>query len=319
MTLLDSIWDCNIENQHSELAIIYQRFASLLPLLANSALDTQPQLEALERCSTVGSDAFVNAVMAGNLALGLETLELAQGVIWSQSLHRRDPQLKNVPERLASDLQQILQAVATKTATQSYRGEAPARTPHDALHANSSQLHALMREIRAFPGLDRFMLGESYEALCSAASDQHVVVLVGARGHYFAFIAASSLDQAHALLMLDLADEDLNNLNFTPGASRLRHGSGTPEVTHSPLERLSMGKKAPTRHEPINLYFKALWRKVVKPVLDHLGFKVSKPKSSNVDTSLISVTAFTQPGPTTPLLVFYWYIQLCSIARSRYL
>jgi hypothetical protein len=213
--------------------------------------------------------------MAGNLALGLETLEVAQGVIWSQSLHRRDPQLEEVPNPQASDFRQLTQALAKRSTVESYRGEASARTPHDALHANSSRLYALVREIRTLPGLDRFMLGETFDVLRTVAINHPVVVLVGARKHYYALIMASSFAQGYALLPLDIAAESLEKLTTTPNWSRSHRGSDAPGDPSPLLERLSMGKNAPTRHQPMSRYLKAVWQMIVKPVLDCLGIKVS--------------------------------------------
>jgi hypothetical protein len=163
--------------------------------------------------------------------VGLETLELAQGVIWSQSLHLRDPQLENVPESLASDLEQILQAVATKSAINACHNEAPARTPHDTLHVNSSRMYALVREIRALPGLDRFMLGEAFEILRTAAHDHPVVVLVGARERYYALVMAPWLADKPTLISLNLSDEDWKNLLLTSSTKRAYRSAAAVEET----------------------------------------------------------------------------------------
>jgi DNA-directed RNA polymerase subunit N (RpoN/RPB10) len=110
--LLDNLWQRDTEGKHIQLTTIFQRLVSHLPLLIHPALGLQSQLHALKRCTQLGSDAFVNAALADDWSIGLETLELAQGVIWSTSLHRRDPQLKDVPGDLASRLHDLLQSLA---------------------------------------------------------------------------------------------------------------------------------------------------------------------------------------------------------------
>jgi tetratricopeptide (TPR) repeat protein len=200
---LDEVWKCEAASQHVELITIYQQIINFLPLLTHPTLGLQPQLRVMKKCSCIGSDAFVNAALSRQVAIGLECLELAQGVIWSQSLHRRDPQLNDVPEPYMSKLQQLLQAMATGTATanSSYNG-VRVLTQHDILHTQSSQLYTLVQKIRALPGLSRFMLGKTFETLRTVATNHPVVVLVGARRRYYALIMASSLVQGHMLVSL---------------------------------------------------------------------------------------------------------------------
>jgi tetratricopeptide (TPR) repeat protein len=274
--LLDDLWECYLEGKQVQLTTIYQRLVNLLPLLAHPALGLQPQLQALKRSTRLGSDAFVNAILAENCSVGLETLELAQGVIWSQSLHRRYPQLKDVPEHLASKLQNLLRSFVMSSTTQPYYTEPKWLTPQDVLHAQSSRAYSVIREIRALPGLSRFMLGETWETLRTAASDHPVVVLVGARGHYCALILAASLSNGHEVLSLDLIDEDLKNLSFTPGSSRARQSAvAIAKETLAEGDRAGFKKTERAPSKPLDGQLKTLWHKVVKPVLAHLDLEVS--------------------------------------------
>jgi hypothetical protein len=268
---IDDTWDRRLVHERVELSAIYQRFVNLLPLLASPALDLQPQLKALRESSHIGCDAFVNAALAGRPTLGVETLELAQGVIWSQSVHRRDPQLKDVPDHLASKLQDLLRNMATGLASGTYR----ALSPRDIQHSHSFNLYTLVREIRTLPGLDRFMLGETFETLRAVATDHPVVVLVSARNHHYAFAMASWLTQGSGLVSFDLSDEDLQNLSFTPGATRLRRGEIALEETQASDERAPLKKTAYSSSGLLDGQLITLWHKVVKPVLDHLGFQAS--------------------------------------------
>jgi hypothetical protein len=279
---LEIVWDHgpHTEGRHISLITVYQRLVELIPLLAHPALELQPQLRALKECSCLGSDAFVNAALAGNSTLGLEVLELAQGVIWSQSLHRRDPQLARVPEQLAHRLQGLHQAIATGSAADSHHREPAAGVTHDALHADSSRLFALVREIRALPGLDRFMLGESFETLRAVASKHSVVVLVAARRYHYALII-SPLCSEPALLTLDLSVKDNTALPSKKDMITPEHGGSADE---SDAAR-AMKMITPSRSDPLDQHMKALWHKVVKPVLDHLNLKVSGCAHSTLRSS----------------------------------
>jgi hypothetical protein len=319
--VIDKVWNCDVEEKHIKLINIYQRFVNLLPLVVHPALGLQPQLWAIKGCSHLGSDAFVSAILAGDCSSGLQALELAQSVIWSQSLHRRDPQLKDVPKRLATTLQELLHAIATNSTVTAQHNQTVARNPHDRLHVHSSWMYALLQEIRSLPGLNRFMLGETFETLLTVASKHPVVVLVGARGyHYGLIITGSSLLNGHALRSLDWTDEDANNASFGNGVTRSCRGGEAPEDLQSAVERLSLGKHAPKRSERLYRSLKALWLKVVKPVLDHLGLRVGSMKHNSVGCMLISVIlGFTRPEQTSLALVSYRCIQLFTTARSRYL
>jgi tetratricopeptide (TPR) repeat protein len=277
---LEIIWDHSEDGQHVDLTAIYQRLVHLLPLLAHPTLDVQSQLQVMKASSRIGPDAFVNAAMKGLPMLGLEVLEMAQGLIWSQTLHRRDPQLENVPVQLASRLQRVLQATSTRSVAESHSGEPTARTWHDTLHVHSSEAYALIREIRALPGLDRFMLGKAFEALSAAASHHPVVILVGARGRYYALIIASSVIQGHALLTLDLTDDEVNKTFFTRGGTGSRRGAHVSKHPSTALERLSLAKHVPVRSHRLDRHLRVLWHKVVVPVLDCLGLKVREREKS---------------------------------------
>jgi tetratricopeptide (TPR) repeat protein len=307
--LLDEVWNHDAEGKHIELITIYQRLVSHLPLLAHPALGVQIQLQAMKGCARLGSDAFVNAALAGDCSSGFESLELAQSMIWSQSLHRRNPQLKDVPESLADRLQELLHAMVMSSVVESHYGKAAARIQRDTLHVNSSRLDALVREIRALPGLDRFMRGENFETLRTAADDQPVVVLVGARGSNYALIIASSLIQGYTLLVLDINDEDVDNTSFQTGAIRSCRGGEALGDLQSTVERLSLGKHTPKRSERLNRSLKALWLKVVKPVIDHLGLQVRDRNNSRFGSVLIGAIVITPPSPTPLALVSYRQIQ----------
>jgi hypothetical protein len=276
LRLIQAIWNHDAENKHAELTNIYQRLISLLPLLANSVLDVQPQLLALKGCCHVGSDAFIAAILANELLSALELLELTQGVIWSQSLYLRNPQLNDVPNALATELEGHLRALAVRSVTKVFHSaQEPTLTSQDILHRHSSRAYAIIREIRLLPGLERFMLGESFETLCTTAASHHVVVLVGSRGRYYALIITVSQPDKEALLLLDLTDEDLKSLSYTPSPRGARRSPIAPDTAQPKVKKAKFNKSAPSDSGPFDGQLKTLWHKVVKPVLDRLGLQVS--------------------------------------------
>jgi DNA-directed RNA polymerase subunit N (RpoN/RPB10) len=300
--LIDKIWNCNSEGKHIKLIAIYQRLVNLLPLLVHPALGLQLQLQAMKGCARLGSDAFVNAVLAGDCLSGFEALELAQSVIWSQSLHRRDPQLKDVPKPLANMLHELLHAMATNSDVESHHSKRVAHTQHDRLHVNSSRLYALVRNIRAVSGLDRFMLGETFETLCTVASQHPVVVLVSARGQHYALIMAKMFAQRHMLISLDLSDDDLANLSSGYGSTKAHRSAAIPEQTLKG-DRVGFKKTADASSGPLDGQLQTLWHKVVKPVLDHLGLEAGVRNIYDIRSALISIVAIARSCPSTLALV----------------
>jgi tetratricopeptide (TPR) repeat protein len=280
---MNEIWNQDAENQHSGLTNIYRRIISHLPFLANSALDVRPRLLALKGCSCIGSDAFISAALAEESMLGLELLELAQGVIWSQSLYLRDPQLEDVPDSLAEQLERHLQALAVRSTTEPCSSaQESALTLKDILHSHSSRAYALIREIRLHPGLERFMLGESCETLCATAANHPVVVLVGARSRYYALIIAPTQLDRHALLGLDLTTEDVKSLSYICTAKGARRCVIAPDIVQPKAKKAKFNKSAPSDSGPFDGQLKTLWHKVVKPVLDRLGLKASAHSPDNL-------------------------------------
>jgi hypothetical protein len=276
---VDHIWNHDVEHHHNELTVVYQRLVNFLPLLANTALSTQSQLRALRWYRNVGPDAFVSAALAGNHILGIETLEVAQGVIWSQSLHHRDPQLQGIPEPLSSELEGLLNAIASQswsTDPRLYDGRETFLTARDIMHVHSSRAYSTIQKIRAMSGFERFMLGETYETLCTTASAHPVVVLVGARGYFYALIISPSQAHEHKLISLDLTDEDMGNMSLTSGPTRAQRGAPTPNDACLEVER-GMKKTVSARPEVLlHRQLRALWLKVVKLVLDSLDMKASQ-------------------------------------------
>jgi hypothetical protein len=326
LSCINDIWSHDRENKHDEFTDIYQHIINLLPLLANSALDIQPQLLALKACSRIGSNAFVSAALADKSMIGLELLELAQGVIWSQNLYLRDPQLTDIPDSLATKLESHLQALAVRSTTEAFNtAQDTALGSQDMLHRHSFRAYALIREIRPLPGLHHFMLGESFETLCSTAASHPVVVLVGARGRYYALVIALAQPYGHALISLDLTEEDLESLSYTPSPSGARRCAVAPDDVPPKVERAQFNKSARSYSGPFDGQLKTLWHKVVKPVLECLGLKASEfnhddvsktcadDKRSHLRTTLVHACIGV-------LLVYsanYRYMQRVSMTESR--
>jgi hypothetical protein len=115
----------------------------------------------------------------------------------------------------------------------------------------------VIHEIRARPGLERFLLGESVGTLCTVASDHPVVVIVNARGYHYALVMAPSTAK-HALISLDITAEDEKILSATEGSLRQSRRSIINEVSVERALKIS----ALSRTSALEQKFEVLWEKV---------------------------------------------------------
>jgi hypothetical protein len=86
----------------------------------------------------------------------------------------------------------------------------------------------------------------------------------------------------HTLLLLDLSDADLKSLSYTSSPMGARLSTVTPNDAESKVERAPFNKSARSCSGPFDGHLKTLWHKVVKPVLDRLGWKASARSHVNV-------------------------------------
>jgi hypothetical protein len=103
-----------------------------------------------------------------------------------------------------------------------------------------------------------------------------VVVLVGARRHYYALVINPSQPQNPSLLPLDLTEEDLKHFVLAHGTTRARRGVYEAEDLSSESSvRLHLGKRVTTRRGPLDRLLSILWYKIVSLVFDCLKLKAS--------------------------------------------
>jgi tetratricopeptide (TPR) repeat protein len=255
----------------SLLCRVYAMIIDRLPLAASFALDASAQLQTLKSTRQIGTDACVAAVLATQHSMALELLDRGHGVVWTQALHQRDPQMEHVPPDLAFELEALLRAIAVPTPAKF------AESPHhhrDIRHRQNTRIQAILREIRAKPNMKRFMLGSTYDTLRKAAHNHPVVTLVAARGHAFALIMKNDAEDEPHVLRLDLTLDALRLLRDSSEQAGLR--SRAREARECDLDaRLGLQKREiNVNHKPLRV-LADIWHKVVKPVIDHLQLKVT--------------------------------------------
>jgi hypothetical protein len=279
------IWDnFGIWSSHTTALFVdvYAKIVGQLPLVAGFVLDTSSRLKTVKSTRQVGSDACVAASLAEQPATAVSLLNRAHGVVWTQALHQRDPQMEGAPKELAIELEGLLRTIATSAPVDSTR--LPDHT-QDLRHRQNARIQVILREIRAMPGLAHFMLGSTYETLREAARDHPVVMLVAARDHTFALIIPNASHTDPDILRLNVANDTLQSFAMSVGLANMRYRAWSPSCEDVPLAD-SIGLELDRKMGPGNFLthrspLAKLWLDVVKPVLMHLGLTVSPPEKEN--------------------------------------
>jgi CHAT domain-containing protein/tetratricopeptide (TPR) repeat protein len=268
---LSCLWDASsmwASDTPLRLCNMYAQLIDRLPLAAGFVLDTSSRLRTLKSAHHIGTDACVVAILAKQPSQAIELLDRAHGIVWAQALHQRDPQMKGAPPGLAAELVDHLRAIS-----------APAPTPtqldgshQDGRHKRNTRIQAILREIRATPGLERFMLGNAYATLREAACKHPVIVLVSGRGYAFALIISSAAqDQPHALC-LEITSDELSALRVSAEEAGLRSRADMRDCESGTRIRYQK-TETDDNHKPHRV-LREIWRKIIQPVLRYLRLEV---------------------------------------------
>jgi tetratricopeptide (TPR) repeat protein len=260
------------------LSDVYSNLMNRLSRMTGFGLDTGSQLTVLRSARSFGSDACIAALMADRPGQAIELFDHAHGMIWAQALHQRDPQLQGLPENIAFELETLLRAVSipvTAEALTSSASSACYLSREDVRYQQNSRIQTLLTEVRAMPGLERFMLGKTYAQLRETAKEHLVVVLVSARGHVYALVIQNAAQDHPHVLHLDITTDRLSLLRDTAARAGLRQG-GQGEAAVQDLEAASERAMRMSRHKEASplATLADLWHGVVKPVVAHLQLRV---------------------------------------------
>jgi hypothetical protein len=278
-TLLSTIWSIHESWRHSNVCLhlvpVYARVIDNLPLMAAFALNTGSRLRGLRSYTQIGSQACVVALEAECSPRAIEMLDQAHGVIWTQALHQRDPELTGVPHELATELHGLLRAIDLPI---NMVMDHDHLAPQDVRHAHNSRIQTLLGEIRAIPGLERFMRGYEFEQLRQVAIDHPVVVLVAMDSENYAVIISRASQDVPDVIKLDVTSETMLQLRSNMHRSGARWRTTTEEGYSEVVEDADASERLmrPGGYDySLTGVLSRLWKLIVKPVLSHLGFEAS--------------------------------------------
>jgi tetratricopeptide (TPR) repeat protein len=258
-----SVWASDTPLQ---LCNMYAQLIDRLPSAAGFVLDTPSRLQTLKSTHHIGTDACVVAILAKQPSQAIELLDRAHGIVWAQAMHQRDPQMEGAPPELAAELAGHLRAIATPAPTQFDSSH------QDGRHKRNTRIQAILREIRATPGSERFMLGSTYATLRKAAHKHPVVVLVAGRGRAFALIMSNAVqDQPHAL-RLEITSDELLAIRLSAEQAGLRSRADMRDCESG--TRLRYQRTETDDNRKPHSVLREMWRKIIQPVLRYLQLEV---------------------------------------------
>jgi tetratricopeptide (TPR) repeat protein len=259
------------QSHHQTMLQSHAKILDLVTLSVGYSLERSEQLDRAVANTDLGSHALVFARQANDLPLGLELLERARGILWSQMLHLRDPQINRVPVDLGTQLEAILRSMSPTRAASTGDIATHDRSflsERDVQHQQRSQLQHILQDIRSRPGLHDFMRGPDSHSLLTTAARSPVVVLVTHENDCHALIIRSP-DAPLVDIQLKIDTADLRDLTFMSSAPQQR-GSSLAPADDSRAMHVSRKTSAS------QAILAKLWRSVVKPVITHLDLVVSR-------------------------------------------
>lgn len=170
-----------------QLLDAYTRATELLPQVARFGLDHTTRLQVLGNCDSLASDAAGCALLAGQLKLALQLLEQGRAIFWTQHLRLRSA-FNGLPTDLTKELCETAAALGREPPLDSFHPMSlddpeQAKTIRELEATRRRQLgdrfQELIQRVRLLPGLDRYMLSDSFQMLTESARHGPVVVLIG--------------------------------------------------------------------------------------------------------------------------------------------
>jgi hypothetical protein len=244
-----------------------------LPELGSVVLDQTSRLDRWRNAGSLPLESLLHALKANDLPSGLQLLEQGRAVLWSQTLAMQDPQIEELPDAWRHQMRTLLRSMSPSADCISIPSSD--LTTRDWAHTSYTRLQQLLKEIRASPGLERFMRGPSYPELVHVAS-VHPVVLLAMEDTACHVVVISSASALPLHLMLDrITASELEKLGDDIRGLDL-NVRATSGLTVATGERglNSTGRREDPAVRKLHQALKRLWVGIVKPVFDCLGLEV---------------------------------------------
>ena len=255
--------------RHPSLLHAYSVSINIIPQLAWNGLSFSTCYTELVQGADVVQEAAAAALESGLPETAVEWLEQTRSIVWGDLFQLRSSyedlafsypdrahrlwELSAALECASATHERSLSALSepTPSATRSLQQEA------DRHCALAIERDSLLQDIRKLPGFERFLLQKRFSQLRASAHSGPVVILNAAESRCDVLIVVPNVD--HVI--------------HVPLPFSLKQSAGLQNTLQGFLRQAREGRLAPL---DVNWesFLCPLWRCVVKPVLDALGFSV---------------------------------------------
>ncbi|CAE6468793.1 hypothetical protein ACGC1H_004199 [Rhizoctonia solani] len=248
----------------------YQVAIDLLPQFIWLGATTHQRYQDLSMAKSLAVNACSTAIVFSDYSLALEWLEHARCVVWNQSLMLRSPldQLHSSHLHLATQLERIAiqlqsSSFGTQVMTTGTSGSITLEQAGQERRRLASQYNHLLTQARQLPGFEDFLRPVRANKLLRVARNGLVVVL------------NCNKNRSDALLILPGHDE-IHHLPL-PGFTEDEAQQACTELERSLRYKRLRERGVKLMHQPdyeycIENVLKTLWSKIVKLVLDYVGY-----------------------------------------------
>jgi tetratricopeptide (TPR) repeat protein len=282
---VEDAWDYAVKSADQEVRAtveqsvlrLYRKAIMLLPRMANFGLDHNSRFRTLLGSDEISRTAATRAVLVGLGVEAIEMLEEGRGIFWARALHLRTTDLKDVPQQDCLELQRIFNILERSAHSSNVSEEMPEereRTLETRRQLNI-QAEALISRIRAYPGLQRFLMPPAFAMLAQSLLDGYVVIINTSRlgCHALLLSKGGGLSTSLGLNPPSGGFYSERIRGYLPRDMGSSYSDPAPICTDVATESRSLRISSKTVRSLDNV-LAILWSSVVKPVINSLSLQV---------------------------------------------
>ena len=313
--------------RHHSLLHAHSVAIGLLPDLAWIGLSFTHRYSELIRGATVACEAAAAALDSGLPETAVEWLEQGRSIVWGElfqlrssygelsSVHpdhcRKLRELSTALEQASATREKSLSSLLEQTPGAAHRVTDSLQQDADRHRILAIERDKLLREIRSFPGFEKFLLRKEFSQLRASAHSGPVVILNAAESRCDALIVLADVDHViHVPLPAFTFQRSAGLQNI------LEKLLGHTRATRCDDREGRSATRGCVSWEP---FLSTLWNGVVKPVLDALAFSVRHVASLEFVSHLSIHLGTDSWGPLAHFLVSDWPFRVSSYPCSWFL
>jgi tetratricopeptide (TPR) repeat protein len=242
---------------------------ALLPRIAYFGVDYASRLESLFVGQDIVTTGASRALKLSRPQRAVEILEQGRGLFWTHALRLRSA-FDTVQSDIRLELLELAAQLERTVDISHASAEQRRRLSEEALSQrirHTERFEVLVRQMRALPGHDRFLLPDEYTTLVKAAEKGPIVILISGRKGSEAVIVRSTGDP------ISIPLQSLTNEWIVESGNNWR--SVLTEARGMRDGRLKLAPSAGSK-TAISVTLEKLWRHIVWPVFSALELTVSR-------------------------------------------